>query len=380
MGRLCFSLLLLSLACPTAFATTSQDLRSRIKIDGDVSDFEDDEWILDAFTVFPEAGDDSRWGADNDVQRIGLTWDFFNLYIAVPAVTVSSTLMLFLDVGCGGVNDLRNAGDFRRNIEFSANSPNVLIKVTHLFEPPQLAILDCDNPINVIDPGLYQGTYDQEGTTGGALEVAIPWELLPGFERGASGVTVSEESHSLRVLAVVTGGLGMGAADAAPNPSVVLENDSTRLAILNNFVQLPLDSAGNGSLAIGVSPRAVASYAVARLEDTREILPLQVHLQRKLIAPGEGTSLDFLISLNPPQYTQSVYVSGRIYSASGRLLRNLFNDEPLILSGGGVTKSWDGRDGHGNIVPGGIYVLAVSGGVGKNSSKKTVKASFAVIR
>ena len=86
------------------------------------------------------------------------------------------------------------------------------------------------------------------------------------------------------------------------------------------------------------------------------------------------------VTLNPADYQQPVYLTGRIYSSTGRLIRVLFDDEPHILSAGPVAKSWDGRDTEGRIVPGGVYVLAVSGGSGKGSSQNTVTESVAVIR
>ncbi len=382
MKQPCLALLLLlvSIVPTLSLASTAPDLRSQITIDGDVSDFSADDWVLDETTRFPEKAGDSRWGTDNDVRAIAVTWDNFNVYIGVPAVVVSTSLMLFLDVGCGGVDDLRQGGNFRRNIEFSVNTPNILMRVLHMSEPPELAALDCNHPINVVSPAEYQGIYAQDGSSAGALEVAIPWALLPGFEEEGGGVSVPSDGRNLRVLAVVAGGPGMGAGDAAPDPSTALENDSTRVAILNNYVELPLDSDGDGLLDIGVSPRAIATYGVAAAEDVRAILPITVIVQDKLIAPGIGQMLDFQVALNPPDYQQPVYLTGRIYSSTGRLLRVLFENEPSLLSAGPVAKSWDGRDAEGRIVPGGVYVLAVSGGPGKNSSKNTVTESVAVIR
>jgi hypothetical protein len=377
----CLALLLLASILPAlSFASTAPDLRSQITINGDVSDFAADDWVLDETTTFAENADDSRWGTDNDIRAIAVTWDNFNVYIGVPAVVVSTTLMLFVDVGCGGVDDLHEGSDFRRNIEFSVNTPNILMKVRHMSVPPELAALDCNHPVSVVSPAEYQGIYAQDGSSAGALEVAIPWVLLPGFEEQDGGVSVPEDGRNLRVLAVVTGGLGMGAGDAAPDPSVALENDSTRVAILNNYVELPLDSDGDGTLDIGVSPRAVATYGVAVAEDVREILPITLIVEDKLIAPGKGQTLDFRVALSPPDYQQAVYLTGRIYSSSGQLLRVLFEDEPSFLSVGPVAKSWDGRDAGGRIVPGGVYVLAVSGGPGKGSSQNTVTESVAVIR
>lgn len=380
MIRLCLTLLFVCLFISRAAASTAPDLRGQIPINGDVADFAPDDWVLDDSTTFRELPDDSQWGTDNDIRAIAVTWDNYNLYVGVPAVVVSTTLMLFLDVGCGGVDNLHTPGNFRRNIEFSVNTPNVLMRVLRQSVSPELAAVDCNHPVSVADPAEYQGIYVAQGATDGALEIAVPWDLLPGFAMVSGGVEVPIAAQDLRVLAVVAGGPGMGAGDAAPDPSVVLDGDSTHVAILNNYVQLPLDGDGDGLLDIGVSPRAIATYGVMATENVAGILPIRVLLQNQLFAPGNGESLDFVISLNPPDYQQIVYLTGRIYSSTGELLRNLFDNEPHLLAGSPLTKSWDGRDNGGQVVPGGIYVLAVSGGPAGYGSKNTVSASFAVIR
>ncbi len=380
MVRLRVLILVASLLPAWVGASTAPDLRSQIVIDGDAGDFAADDWVLDDSTSFPERSGDSQWGTDNDVLAVAVTWDNYNLYVGVPAVVVSTTLMLFLDVGCGGVHDLRGGGSFRRNIEFSAMTPNALFGVIRVLETPELAVVDCNHPVSTVDPAEYQGIYVQQGSEKGALEVAVPWTLFPGFGREGAGVTVPDDGKMLRVLAAVTAGPGMGAGDAAPDPSVVLENDSTRIAILNNTIELPLDADGDGWLDIGVSPRSVANYGVPASEDVQGVLPIQVIVADKLIAPGSGQSLQFSISLNPPTYSQPVYLTGRVYSSTGRLLRTLFSEEAVLLSSGPVAKTWDGRDDGGTMVPGGVYVIAVSGGPGKSASKSTATASFAVIR
>jgi hypothetical protein len=373
-------LLALSLLPGPAGASTAPDLRTQILIDGDIGDFAPDDWVLDDSTSVPERAGDSRWGRDNDVRGLAVTWDAFNVYIGVPAVTVSTTLMVFLDVVCGGVRDLRGDGSFRRNVEFSAMTPNVLMQGVGAPREPEIALLDCNRPISTVDPAEYIGMYVQRGSETGALEVALPWTLFPGFAREAGGVTVPSDGTRLRVLAAVAAGPGMGVGDAAPDPSVILENDSTRVAILNNYVALPLDADGDGFVDIGVSPRGVASYGVVASEDVGGVLPITLLVEEKLIAPGAGESLNFTISLNPPAYQQTVYLTGRIYSSSGRLLRTLFAEEAMVLSPSPAAKTWDGRDDSGAIVPGGVYVIAVSGGPGRDASKNTATASFAVIR
>ena len=92
--------------------------------------------------------------------------------------------------------------------------------------------------------------------------------------------------------------------------------------------------------------------------------------------------LRFIASLDPPDYVLPVYLTANVYSSAGELLRNIYQDEPRDLSGGAtpVVDEWDGRDNQGSLVPGGVYILSVSGGPGQGASKTTAKASCAVIR
>ncbi|MEJ2720847.1 MAG: hypothetical protein P8181_06855 [bacterium] len=371
-------------ALPAALlGTTGSDLRSRIVIDGGTSDWEDDEWVLDPSTAFPEIPGDSRWGRDNDIRRIAVTWDDYNLYVAVEAVTVSTTLMLFLDTMCGGVDDLTHQEYFIRNIEFGGFSPNLMVRVDRNTAEALAGYLDCTRPFNLIENKYYRSVYRQDGVRDGALETAIPWEFIGGFERSADGVTVPEVGALLGVLGAVTGGPASGAGDAAPDPSVVLERDSTRIAVLDNDIEIVLDSDRDGLVDIGVSPRDIAVYALppgALGSPVRQVLPIKIPLEHKLYSPDKGGNVEFPVTLDPADYELPVYVTARIYSAAGKLVRTLINDRPMVLSADPVGIEWDWKDDGGNVVPGGIYVIAVSGGAGKGTSKNTAKASFAIAR
>jgi hypothetical protein len=380
-----FTVIFLSLiVLPAALLGTSgRDLRSRIIIDGYTTDWEDDEWVLDAATVFPEIPGDSRWGRDNDITRIAVTWDNYNLYVAVPAVTVSTTLMLFLDSVCGGLDDLTHQEFFRRNIEFGGISPNFMVQVDRMASGTIGGYVDCTRPFNLIENKHYQSIYRQDGVENGALELALPWEIIGGFEPTDSGVIVPADNTWLGVLAVITGSAGTGSGDAAPNPSVVLENDSTQTAILDNDIQIALDSNGDGFVDIGVSPRDIVVYALPPdvLDNpVRQVLPIKIPLDQKLYSPDLGGVVEFPVTLDPADYELPVYVTARIYSAAGQLVRTLVEDEPMVLSTDPVGIPWDWKDDRGSIVPGGIYVIAVSGGAGKGTSKNTAKASFAIAR
>jgi len=382
MTRLAIAFLLFILFPRTVISTTAPDLRARIINDGRAIEYEADEWVLDASTAFPEKLDDSRWGSDNDIREIAVTWDNYNLYIAIRATTRETHLMLFIDSACDGVTDLKNHPTFRRNIQFGGGSPNFLLDVTRTSAFATAGFQDCSTPFFVYDHTRYDSRYLQQEQGVGALEVAIPWGLVGAFDASAPPTRTPSISYVMDLLAAVTGGLGVGAGDAGPDPSTILESDSTRVAILNNHMSFPLDSDGDGLIDMGVSPRSVVSYALPSSENVRSVLPIELTLDRKLFTPDTGEVVRFSASLQPPDYSLPVYLSANIFSSTGRLLRNLYENEPRDLSAGAppVWDEWDGRDNEGRVVPGGIYILALAGGPGDQSAKNTVKASVAVVR
>ncbi len=382
MKRLIAFLLLLTTLPLSLHSTTAPDLRSRIVIDGVTRDFENDEWVLDDSTAWREVPNDSRWGRDNDIGGIAVTWDNFNLYVAVPAVTMGTTLMLFLDTMCGGVTDLIHLTYFRRNIEFGGMAPNFLLQVNRTSTEPLSGYVDCTRPFNLIENKRYLSLYLQDGSSAGALEVAVPWEELGDYERGANGVRVPADETVLGVLAVITGGQSTGVGDAAPDPSVVLENDSTRIAVLDNHVRIPLDNDGDGILDMGVSPRDAATYAVspsAQGTTVRQVLPLRIPLEQKIFPSKDTGTARFPVTLDAAGYTEPVYITARIFGADGRLVRTVGEEQPTDFSAGTVWIEWDLKNDWGEVVPGGIYVFAVSGGAGEGTSKNTAQAAFAVV-
>ena len=132
-----------------------------------------------------------------------------------------------------------------------------------------------------------------------------------------------------------------------------------------------------------MSPRAIAVYEfpVDALDDPmRQVLPIKIPLERKLFSLAEGEVVEFPIMLDPPDYPLPVYVTVRIYSSAGHLVRTLVEDEPMLLSAEPTRIAWDWRNDGGGVVPAGIYVVAVSGGAGNGTSKNTAKASFAIAR
>jgi len=378
--------LLLLVSCSVArplSATTAHDLRHRLAVDGSAADFAADEWVLDGATPFRERPGDSRWGLDNDISGVVVTWDDYNLYAAVPAATNAGTLMLFIDTMCGGAPGLSAVEGFRRNVEFGGMTPNFLLQAGRSSPAPLAAYLDCTRPMNLLEEKAYRAVYLQDGPEGGALEAAIPWEALGDFVRGADGVRLPGAGATLSLLAIVTGGEGTGAGDAAPDPSVVLEDDSTRTALCDNHIVLPLDANGDGILDTGVSPRSAASYAVpppAGGTSADQVFALRIPLGKKLFAPNTNDPAVFPVALDARDYSGTVYLTVTIYSSDGRVVRKLREESPSDFVSGTEEIEWDYRDDGGGFVRGGIYIIAAAAGPGRGSPKNTVKAAFAVAR
>jgi hypothetical protein len=375
-------LVFFSLARPLS-AATAHDLRHRFAVDGSTADFLEDEWVLDGSTPFRERPGDSRWGLDNDIAAIAVSWDDYNLYAAVPAVTNAGTLMLFIDTMCGGAPGLAATERFRRNVEFGGLSPNFLLQASRSSFAPLAAYLDCTRPMNLVEEGAYRAVYLQDGLESGALEAAIPWEVLGDFERGADGVRLPEIGASLSLLAIVTGGEGTGAGDAAPDPSAALEDDSTRTAVCDNHVILPLDENGDGILDVGVSPRSAARYAVPPAEEganASQVFALRIPLGTKLLVPNYSQPFVFPVALDTRDYAGTVYLTVTIYSSDGRVVRKLREEDSAEFASGEERIEWDYKDDGGGVVPGGIYIIAAAAGPGREAPKNTAKAAFAVAR
>jgi hypothetical protein len=365
----------------SSLSATADDLRSRIAIDGHAEDFTADEWVIDATTSLPEPPGDSRWGNNNDIRGLALTWDRYNLYLAVPATIVATRLMLFIDSTCGGETDLRTSSPFQRNIEFSGLTPNLIIDVGRVSGRPGIGYLDCNRALDILSTSRINAVYVEDGGEG-LFEIALPWDVLGDFQTDSLGIELPVQGTHLRLVGAITGGPSTGAGDAAPDPTTVLEEDSTRVAVLDNFVDIPLDGDGDGKLDIGVSPRAVATFAFGQSTGQPPALPLRIVLERRVFAPDDGESLRFGVAPAPADAGRSVHLDAAVYSAAGVLVRHILTDVPRTLSDGGSAAwdEWDGRDDRGRLVPGGVYIIAVSARAGTGASKQAAKASCAVIR
>jgi hypothetical protein len=352
-------------------STTAPDLRYRIRIDGNLSEYEPDEWVLDSTTVFfKESSYDSRWGADNDVSRIAVTWDDLFLYIAIEGTFQSSALMAFLEHATNGAGDLVSAGPFRRNIVFSGIAPNLIVQADRGALDATVAAITIVDPPRYLDRGSYESHFFQPSRGPGALEIALPWTL------------VRTNTGYIKLLAVVTAGVGSGAGDAAPDPSAQLSWYQQAQARLDNAIEIPVDGNHDGYPDMGVAPRSVVSFAFRQAEPVRGELDIDLHLETTSFSPDLAQVLPFKVTSSAGSDPVRQYVTCEVYSVSGTRVRVLFQDQEWVFRAGVVPLSveWDGRDDAGEIVRGGIYIVTATSGASPGARTSSARQSAAVLR
>jgi hypothetical protein len=373
--------LLLLIIPVQSYPQSERDLRSRIVIDGSAAEYTDAEWVIDAATRFPEPAGDSRWGLDNDVRRMAVTWDVYNLYLAVDCSATNTSVLLFIDCGCGGPPGLENDPFFRRNISFRDFTPNVIVQARHSAEKPEAVVVDCNSAPERLREDDYSAGFAQGERHHGALEVAIPWERIRGFARAGTGVTVPEEGYRLSICAAISGGDATGAGDAIPDPGFALSGDSTGAAVLDNFVTIPLDADLDRMLDVGVEPRGAATFALGSTAGSQTIPGIGVAVDKKAFAPGAGETLGFRVFFEG-RYPLPVHVTVAVYSASGKLVRTVFTERVMTFDGGPspAWDLWDGRDAGGSVVPGGVYLLTARCAETPSGTRSVAKEAIAVVR
>jgi hypothetical protein len=332
---------LLALFPSSAAATTAAALSDRISIDGDPGDFAADEWILDAASAFPERGDDSRWGVDNDVARVAVTWDRARLYLAVDFTASASAILVMIANGPGGVASLDAAGEFRRAIDppFAAN----LLLLAGPGAPPRVARADAAHAFGLVDRATVPAVVVAAPDGRASFEASIPWTLL-------------DVSRPVALVVAVTGGTGTGAGDAAPDPRTAPVTDRYARVVLDRWIVLDPDADTDGAADAGVAPRAAAVVepdADPALETgDAEIL---VTRDRGVFAPDRGESVTFTLRTAAGTFDR---IEGRcvILGVDGREVRAIAI--PATGPAGEITVTWDGRDAGGRVCDGGVFVAA----------------------
>ena len=362
MGRFATGLVIVALLLPpAAHATTAASLSNRIKVDGVLDEYASDEWMV-------EPVDDSAWFPENELLQMAVTWDRDYLYLAVNGFAFDSFLALFVSNRAGGLRTLEDTGEFRRAIEF----PGVPINLIALAQPernPEIARADDTHPFALVDRASIPAAVEKNSSSTVGFEMAIPW-------------TVLSISNPVRLVAAITGDVGTGVGDSAPDASVRASSDRFARAVLDRLFVVDADTDDDGLADVGVSPDSVATItAGTQPSSEREDASLSIDVSPRAFAPDTGETAAFTYRMDA---TAPVFVSGAVYSMDGDRVRELFRDEMRTPSNGvlpaGPNDAWDGRDANGEIVRGGAYVVLVEWGFARGERAERARAAVVVVR
>lgn len=430
LSFLCLLLFLPSLAV----ATTGVDLSERIVIDGYSSDFILDESL---FTIIEkdvngdgildrvpqERTDDSKWGFHNDINQIKVTWDADNIYFAVDGVSWDNNILLLFDFQPGGLDKMTELTSWRRNFVFSNDFfPDLFWATWDGNATPQMWRYESENTVKQIEVTTFEtvATFAQ-GNLGRSMEVRIPWPVFYGEELTRSWDETIQDSvyilldlpdghdaaRSIRLAAILTAGPdGTGGPDSAPDNFSGHTIESSDQVVIDNYAIVPvdltyyiLDDSSQVFDSTGLSDRVIQAFEMddspdlgANIQSRRSFLaepPFdaisfsidQIHFSRPTISPEDGLNLDFKFTVDPPvsaDKLRNVKLTAEIFNMNGRLIRVLYREEER--NAGELEEpemdSWDGCDGEGRMVPGGIYILRLVVEPGINSQTK----AFSVVR
>ncbi len=181
-----------------------------ITIDGDLSEWQEDEIVYD------DSQNDSVWGSLNEIHRLYATWDANNLYLGVSGVQKDgNNLIVYVDTSpIDGVSDasiLKDPSDsnsmwwWRRGNKFGEG-----FKADFQWQmyEMRLNIQDGHGLFRLYPDGRtanLNSYVEQKSSGGGAgvlssAEIKIPWQVLYGD-------SVFPEGEELRIIACVTGGM-----------------------------------------------------------------------------------------------------------------------------------------------------------------------------
>ena len=369
-----------------ARAVTGTDLSDRIEIDGLTREWAPDESLLqtndsDPTTPVPEESiSDSKWGFNNDVRQIRLSWDARFLYVAVDAIIWDNNVILLMDFKDGGMQEMTELNSWRRNFVFQGIEPDLFLATWDRNTLPQVWAVESSNNVTQKDATSFAtaATFSQ-GTDGRSMEAAIPWTFLLGDSAKPVYSTTYRDSvyvlpagiRDIRLVAVVTAGAdGTGGPDSAPDNTRGHDNSSATQVTIDNWVRVPFDEDGPGGVPddvpdFGANVRNRVSFRVRPPVRSLRQEIADIVFARPLISPEQGGELSFRVRLTPESPPEEDFrlatITSEIYDLRGEKVRTLYrlDSRPASNPQNDALDRWDGRDDGGRFVPGGVYILRV---------------------
>jgi hypothetical protein len=405
------ALLLLFCRAVPATATTARDLRAGRTMDGYTTEWASDEALFGFNTVqksLEEPVDDSKWGVNNDINQVRVTWDAHNLYLAGEGKIWGNNMVLLVDViPSHGMYSMSGLNSWSRNFTFDTTDaahgreflPDLFCGTWDGNPTPHLVTVQDVHQVTDLQVGGGQftaaSTFYQD-RDGRAMELAIPWSLVLANDPEGRDTIVTVGGHtdtlrwfppgqrSLKICGVITaGGDNTGGPDSGPDNTRGYVSDSYTAAYVDNYVEIPLDR--QGDIAAGSAPDGIPDWGIsptARRTVKYGPLPIvsvrfslsELEVNRPAFAPDRGEQVQFRFRLSPAldpgdplSQLRTVDLSANVFDLRGNFVRNLYVSDrrsafPQVCTDCLSDPNWDvwdGRDADGRIVPAGVYVLRV---------------------
>ena len=346
-------------------------------------------------TAGEESDADSKWGVDNDLNQIRITWDADNLYLGLEGVISGNNMIVWIQSSGSNfpIPAMTALASWRRNFTFANGfGPNLFAATWDGNTTPQVWSTRSGILSQITDSCRTVATFSGKQRAR-AMEVAIPWSKL--FPTSQSIVTVDGVTDTFNLLppgsririagAITAGGDGTGGPDTAPDVTRCLTSDGNANVVVDNFAEVEFDrkndlglpglgpDSPDGMPDWGIKPRDRVSFNFQPPLRGLCLVLDDMSVKRPSFAPQRGQAAPFTFTISPKldpndpiQRVQTVTVSANIYDLGGRFIRNLYvgDTRPAVSLNPGETwpvnparDQWNGRDGNGELVPPGIYVF-----------------------
>lgn len=415
------SALLVVLTAACSHAQSARDLSGTIHIDGFATEFTTADAIFGFNEIVgapEEPTDDSKWGVNEDLNQIFLTWDAKYLYVAATGVIWNNNMIVLIDSTPGrGLGSMLSINSWRRYFTFdtlgsaagTGFAPDLFGATWDGNTSPRLIVQVDGNTVvdQVVGPTFRASASFSQGNLGRAMEFAIPWQQVFLSAAGlgtkdtvytVNGVTDSvhffPRGAKLKIAGVITaGGDDTGGPDVAPDNLGGVTDNSSAVVYVDNWAIIPLDEqddtgagAGgpDGIADWGVSTRARVTFRVRPPFLAKQFSASEIRFDQPAFRPDLRESIHWSFALdqpvNPDDPADSRRVFGvvaKIFDIRGRVVRTITdNSRSALQPTNPDLDQWDGRDENGQVVPGGIYVLRLT----VTGSTKRATRSFVVAR
>jgi hypothetical protein len=183
----------------------------------------------------------------------------------------------------------------------------------------------------------------------------------------------------VRLLAAITGEVGTGAGDTAPDASALPAPDRYARVAPDRLLSLDADVDDDGVPDDGVSPRTrVAPWATTPTV-LRSDADVSVFVSPRAFAPDRGETTTIRVEVEAREQDRIYFVFG-IYSLDGAHITDLQDGVPIQFGDGQLLLDWDGRDAHGEVVRGGTYIVLAQWGNTPGERTGRAKAAVVVVR